>query len=341
MEVAPPLVSLAESVRTFAGAVETFVGNLAAVSLGLLALGLGLHGLYLLLRTRAWFNALRAAYPTERFRWRNLWAAQMVSYGVNSVIPARAGDPAKLYLAKQSIPCSTYSAVGSSFLIEAPFDLVLALLVVGFAISQGVLPDLPDLSRLPAFDLAFFARNPDLALFTITFVGVAAGVVVAVLSVRVKAFWSLVRQGLVILADRRRYLREVVPWQAGGWIARFASFWVILEAFGIGGSVYAVLLVTAVFSLANLVPFTPQGAGAQQALLGVVLAGAAAGPQIAAYSVGQQLSIAAFNVAMGFLALTVVFRTRDWRSLVRAGREAGTEEAPAAETPTAEAPAAR
>jgi hypothetical protein len=41
------------------------------------------------------------------------------------------------------------------------------------------------------------------------------------------------------------------------------------------------------------------------------------------YSVGQQIAIAAWTVLLGMLALIVVFRTTDWRRLVRsASREA-------------------
>ena len=199
-----PLATFADSVRAFVGAIEAFIAGLANVSFGLLAMGIALHGLYLSLRTRGWFNALRAAYPSERFRWRNVWAAQMASWGVNSVLPGRAGDPVKLYLAKRSIPRSTYSTVGASFLVETVFDVVVAVPVLLFAVSQGVLPSLPDLSRLPAFDLAFLARNPELALFLFTAIVVAAAVAVAVLSIRVKAFWARVRQGVVILGDRPR-----------------------------------------------------------------------------------------------------------------------------------------
>jgi uncharacterized protein (TIRG00374 family) len=296
------------------------VSNLASVSWGFLLGGLLLHALFVLVRSRAWFNALRAAYPTERFRWRNVWAAQATGLGVNSVIPGRPGEAAKLYLAKQSVPRSSYSAVGSSFLVEWVFDLPMALLLLAFAATQDRLPDLPGLSRLPAFDLAYFAQHPQFALFLITALLVGAWTAMAVLSVRVKAFWSRVRQGLTILGSRRRYMREVASLQAVAWVVRLAGFWLMLEAFNIPGSVSAVLLVSVVYNLANLVPFTPQGAGAQQALLAVVFAGVASGSQVAAYSVGQQLSIAAFNVLMGFLALSLVFRTTDWRSIVRRGR---------------------
>ena len=38
----------------------------------------------------------------------------------------------------------------------------------------------------------------------------------ALLSARVRAFWARVRQGLTILFDRRRYIREVFAGTAGG-----------------------------------------------------------------------------------------------------------------------------
>ena len=328
-----PLATFGDSFRSFFDAVDAFFANLAAVSWGALLLGLLLHGAYASLRTRAWFNALRAAYPNERFRWRNVWASYVAALGVNSVVPARAGEVAKLYLARQSVPNSSYPAVGSSFLVEVVFDASVGVLLLAFAFTQGVFPDPPDLPNLPAFDLAYLAQHPRFALFLFTALVVGALVAIAILSVRVKAFWARVRQGLTILYDRRRYVREVVRWQAAAWCLRFASFWFILEAFHIGGSVRNALIALAVQTLASLFPFTPNGAGAQQALLAVVFTGAAAGPALAAYAVGQQVAIAAAQLALGFGALTLVFRTRDWREIVRRGREerAAEEAAPAGE----------
>jgi uncharacterized membrane protein YbhN (UPF0104 family) len=317
---AAALVGLTDSLRALGGAVQAFLSSLAAVSWPPLVAGLLLHGAFLSLQSRAWFNVLRAAYPAERFRWRNLWAAYFVGMGVNSVIPARPGALAKLFLARQSVPNSSYPAIASSVLVEGLFLAVTSTWVIAYALTQGVFPDLPDLPRL-AFDVAFLARHPDFALFLLTAVAVLVLAVIAVLSVRVKAFWARTRQGLTILRQRRRYVRHVLLLQTAGWFARFGAFWLLLEAFHIEASVRNVLLVIAVQSLAGLVPFTPNGAGAQQALLAVVFAGLAGGSAVAAYSVGQQLSIAAFNVGVGLLALAAVFRTTDWRSLVRRGRE--------------------
>ena len=105
------------------------------------------------------------------------------------------------------------------------------------------------------------------------------------------------RQGLTILSDRRRYFREVFAVQFAGWLFRFTAFFFLLEAFNVGGSVRNVLLVLGVNAVAALVPFTPGGAGVQQALLVKVFAGTATGATVAAYSVGQQIAIAAFTFA--------------------------------------------
>ena len=119
------------------------------------------------------------------------------------------------------------------------------------------------------------------------------------LSLRVKAFWARVRQGLTILNDRERFVREVLAVQFAGWLLRFTAFWFLLEAFNVGGSVKNVLLVLGVQAVAAAVPFTPGGAGVQQALLVKVFAGTAAGATVAAYSVGQQIAIAAVTFARG------------------------------------------
>jgi len=156
----------------------------------------------------------------------------------------------------------------------------------------------------------------------LTALAILALVGFALLSARVREFWSRVRQGLTILSDRRRYLREVWLVQLGGWALRFAAFWLLLEAFSVGGSVENVLLVLGVNAVAALVPFTPGGAGVQQALLVKVFAGSAAGATVAAYSVGQQIAIAATTFACGFAALVFIFRFRSFKEVIAAGREA-------------------
>jgi uncharacterized membrane protein YbhN (UPF0104 family) len=322
-----PIADLADSFNAFWDAVNSFFSSLAALHFGSLALGLACFAIYLAFRSRASFNILRAAYPTERIRWKRIWGAYMAAYGFNNVVPARGGDVIRLFLTRSSVPHSSYPAVAASFAVEAVFDLAMGILILSFAFTQGVFPKPPDFSKLPAFDLAFFAQHPRFALFLLTAMAVATLVGFAVLSTRVRAFWDRVRQGLTILFDRDRYLREVVLVQLTGWCFRFAAFWFLLDAFGVGGSVRNVLLVLGVNAVAAIVPFTPGGAGVQQALLVKVFAGTAAGSTVAAYSVGQQIAIACFTLAVGFGALVFIFRFRSFGEVIRAGRESREAEA--------------
>jgi uncharacterized protein (TIRG00374 family) len=307
-------------VSDFFDAVDKFFADIAAVKWGALVVALLFFTAYLSLRARASFNILRAAYPTETFRYKDIWAAYFAGYGFNSVIPARGGDVIRLFLTKTSVPRSSYPAVASSFFVENLFDLTMAVFILTFAFTQGVFPKPPDFASLNAFDLSYFAQHPKFALFTITALGVLALAAVAILSARVRAFWARVKQGLTVLYDRRRYFREVWAVQFAGWLCRFTAFWFLLEAFNIGGSVKNVLLVLGVNAVAAAVPFTPGGAGVQQAFLVKVFAGAAAASTVAAYSVGQQIAIGAFSLGLGFVALVTIFRFRSFRDVIAAGR---------------------
>lgn len=322
-----PVAGIVDSVRAFFDAVDSFFTNLAAVEWASLALALLLFGIYLSFRSRASFNILRAAYPAEHIRWRYIWGAYMAGYGFNSVVPARSGDIVRLYLTKTAIPNSSYPAVASSFAVELGFDLFMAVFILTFAFSQGVFPKPPDFSDLNAFDLSYLAQHPRFTLFLITFLAVAALVAAAILSARVKAFWARVRQGVTILRDRRRYLRQVFAVQLVGWLFRFTAFWFLLEAFGVGGSVRNVLLVLGVNAVGSLVPITPQGAGVQQALLVKVFVATAASATVAAYSVGQQIAIAAFTFTLGFGAMFFLFGFRSFKDIIRRGKSERASEA--------------
>jgi uncharacterized protein (TIRG00374 family) len=318
------------SLSSFIDSVGQFFSRLAEIDWVAMVLALALFGAYLTVLARAYYNVLRAAYPGVRFPFKKIWAAYVAGFGINNVIPARAGDIVALYLIKTSVPRATYSTVASSYLVPRVFDFSIGILVLIYAFTQGVFPKPPDFSQIDAFDLSFFASHLQFTLFLLTALGVLVMVAFALLSRRVKAFWARVRQGISILFDRRRYFREVWLLQFAAWLIRFASFWFLLDAFHIGGSVGNVLLVLAVNAVASLLPFVPGGAGVQQALLIKVFAGVASAETVAAYSVGQQVAVAAFSFALGFAALVFVFRIRSIREVRQRGRDDRAAEAAAA-----------
>jgi len=312
--------SLGDSLNSFFEAAGQFFSDLAAVHWPALVVGLLFFGANLTLRSRAFFNSLRAAYPSVPIQWRRVWGAYFAAVGFNNVVPARGGDVIKLFLTKSSVPGSRYPTVAAAFFVESIFDACVGVLVLIFAFTQGVFPKPPDFSKLSSFDISYLASHFRLTLFLITAVAVGALIAFALLSQRARAFWLRVRQGLTILTDKRRYLRQVASWQALAWMSRFAAFWFMLEAFGVGGSVQNVLLVFGINQVAGAVPFTPGGAGVQQALMVKVFAGSASTAAVAAYSVGQQIAIAFFTAAVGLCAIIFIFRFRSFREVIAAGR---------------------
>ena len=319
MDMAP--ADLGSNVDSFLRAAEAFFDNLTAIQWGAFAIALFLWAAMLLARSHGWANALRAAYPGSRVDERFIAASFLAGAGFNSIMPARVGDAIKVFLAKKSIPGSSYPAVASSFAVLAPFDTTLGVCVLAYALTLGLLPALPKVPELPAFDIAFWAEHPQLLMLFLTVVWIGAVVLFVVLSRRAEAFWQKLKQGVVILATPRRYLREVAAWQMVGWLCRFGSFWFFLDAFNLDGSAQNVLIVMAVESVAKALPFTPGGAGAQQALLVATLKGPSAAA-VLSFSVGQGLAVAVWAIVLGFVSLAAVFRITDWRQLLREGRAA-------------------
>ena len=284
-------------------------------------------------RAWAWRNVLQAAYPEQRIPYLGVVASYLAGAGINAIVPAHAGDATKVFLVKRQIPDSSYPAVTSSFLVQTVFDTSVGVLVLLYAITQGLLPPLPRIPELPAFEISFWAENPTYFFVAVGVTLVAIAVGIFYLAHHVRRFWARVRQGLVILTEPRRYMREVFAWQGIGWLCRFAAFWFFLEAFGIGGSFGKVMLVMSCQAIANVVPFTPGGAGAQQALLVATLHGPTR-TAVLSFSVGTQIAMAAWSVVLGFLAMLLVFRTTDWRGLIKqAEAEAESEKAAQAASP--------
>jgi glycosyltransferase 2 family protein len=318
--IVPLAFDLDESFRSFEHGAQEFFHRLSEIAWLPMAIALALYLAHLLARSRAWQNALRAAYPDREVPYSRIAAAELVGAGMNSLLPARVGDAVKIFLAKRSIRLSTYTSVVSSFFVSSVFDTSVAIVVFIYAVTQGLLPKPPELPNLPAFDIAFWAEHPSLLLFTITALGIVIVAAFALLARRVEAFWDRVKQGAIVLKHPRVYLRTVASWQGVGWVLRFFSYWFFLEAFNIGGSFQNVMLVLSVQTVSTLLPLTPGGAGAQQALLVATLVGP--GPiAVLTYSVGQQIAIAAWTVLLGALALIIVFRTTNWRRLIRSARQ--------------------
>jgi uncharacterized membrane protein YbhN (UPF0104 family) len=327
-----------DDVRAFLDASEAFFKAFAAVAWGALFLAVGCHVVRMLMRARAWQNILQAAYPEEKVRYWSTFGAYMAGVGVNAIVPARGGDVVKLYLVRHRVEHSSYPTLASSLVVETLFDFVVATVLFLAAVQMGLLPGLPDLPRLPAFDWRFVGEHPRIAVFI--FCVLLAGLIVLVswASRHVTAFKQKLALGFAILHDWRTYVREVVSWQAGSWVARVASTFFFLRAFHVDATAKTTLAVLVVGGLSTMLPFTPGGAGTQQAILVFALAGAASSSTILAFSFGQQLVVTIVNVAIGFGAILLMLGTLRWSHHVRRDQEEMRGPAPPAGNGDVEAP---
>jgi uncharacterized membrane protein YbhN (UPF0104 family) len=307
-----------DDVRGFLDACQAFFDTIASVALGPLLLAVGLHVLKLLLRGRAWQNILKASYPESQVPYWGVFGSYMAGVGVNSLAPARGGDVVKLALVKRRVEDSSYPTLASSLVVETLFDFVVSSVLFIWAIKLGLLPGVPDLPALPAFDWSFVITHPVIAAFMgCVLIGLAI-IGAAWASRRVNEFKEKLALGFAILRDRRAFFTGVVTWQAASWLARGAAVYFFLEAFNIPASVQATVTVLVVQGLSTLLPFTPGGVGTQQAVLVYAFSGTAAASTVLGFSVGMQLVTTAVNVVLGFGAIAVMLRTLRWKDRLAA-----------------------
>jgi uncharacterized membrane protein YbhN (UPF0104 family) len=309
-------------VGSFFHAVRVFGEHLAAVRWEFLALALLLHFIRLVFRAVAWRAILTASYPDERPKFRSVFGAYVAGVGVNSIVPARAGDAVKLYLIKHRIPDSRYATLTPTLVAETLFDTLVGIALVAWALSIGALPAHEVYSRLPSVDWGFFVRHEKW-----TAIGIASLLTIALISFivfleRGEGFRERVGLGFAILRDPSRFLTRVIVPQAISWVLRGGSVYYFLRAFNIHADVHNTLLAMVVDSLATLFPATPGGAGTKQGLIVFLFKGeAVTASALLAFSVGLNIATVVFNVVLGAIALYLMARTLSWRRVRAAQAE--------------------
>ena len=272
--------------------------------------------------------ALSASYPGSPVRYRSVFGAYVAGVGINSIVPARAGDAVKLYLVRHRIEGSSYATLTPTLVMETLFDALVAGGFIVWAAAIGVLPTHQVYSRLPSVDWGFFLEH---LRWTEIGLAVLAGVLVIGLIAFVEGGGDMrarIVRGFAIMREPWRLLRGVILPQALSWVLRVASLYYFLEAFRVHASIHNALLALVVDSLATLFPATPGGAGTKQGLIVYLFRGEAYSKSlILAFSVGMNIALVVFNVACGLVALFMMARTISWRRLRTA--QASEQEQPA------------
>jgi len=293
------------SARHAAGLVADGV---ASVSPAWLVAGAILHVLHQVVRTRAWFHIIRAAYPwAGDLRARDVVAAYLAGAGLNGVVPARGGDIAKLYLIRRRAKEMRWPTLAATFLPETLFETAVGVALVAWLLFEGFLPIPPAATELPAVDVSLVLQHPVVSAAVAA--GCAAGAVVLarVLRRRLGTLAAQLRQGLAILDRPGDFVRHVVAWQALGRLVRLASLACLMTAFALPVTLATVLLVMAAQGGGRIIPLAPLSAGVRIAVLAygfVEVTGRTVDiAQITAFSfgTGATLGVTGVVIAVGIL----------------------------------------
>ena len=306
-------------------AIAVFFETLAAVKFTALGLAISCHLLKTMCTSRAWRNTIAAAYPEEEVRWRSIYASYLAGVGVNAIIPARAGDAVRLYLAHRAVPASTYITLGATLLVLSVFDMAMALMIFAYALTLGVLPGIGSLGRSPRLRLRLLRLEPRV-------LGRAARRAGDLRDDRVllgadphrRVQGSASARASRVLRDRTEYLQHVASGRPATGCSASSRSGSSSTRSGSTQSIRNVLLVQVTQSLATLVPISPGGIGTEQAFIVYVFKGSVSTAQLLSFSVGMKLTLIVTNVVIGFTALFLMLGHTDWRS---------TPAEPAAEVP--------
>jgi uncharacterized membrane protein YbhN (UPF0104 family) len=263
------------------------------------------HGL----RSVAWRNVLRAAYPAERVPLLTVASAYAVGVALNAVLPGRGGDAAKVALVRVRLPGSTVPALASTLSVVVLFDLVAATLLLLAVAITGAVPLSADLPAVPGPWAAAAA------------LAAVAALVMAARRLRapLRRLRAQVARGGAILRTPSRYLRGVVAVQAAAWGCRIGVVYVLLAAFELSPTLPRAALVMVLCGASTLVPLTPGGAGTQQVMLAVALSQVATAAVVVSFSIGMQAGVTAANAVLGLAAGMVAFGTLHPLRAVRSG----------------------
>jgi uncharacterized membrane protein YbhN (UPF0104 family) len=281
-------------------AARPLVGHLAAVSPIPLALAIGFQFLKLGALSGAWQRVLQSALPGTRVRLRDAVTPYMAGTGVSAIIPAKAGVATRVVLAKRLIPAASYETLAGTMVAESLLGLVPMAALFGIAAATGILPGATGGASLGV--PAPIAGTAGWVVAFAAILGAIAAAAIPRLRARIAASLLRVREGLAILGHGRN-LVQALAGQFAAWTFRLASIACFLAAFGLHPTAHLVLLVVMVQILAGLVPVAPNGAGAQEGLLVVALAGVASAGSVLAFGVGMQATLLIADVLVGAAAL--------------------------------------
>jgi uncharacterized protein (TIRG00374 family) len=268
-----------------------------------------------IIRTWRWQLMLRAQDGT-RLPFTPLWRAVAVGFMANNLLPARAGEFARAWIAGRQLPVRITAAL-ASIALERAMD---GLVVTGLMAIALVSPSLPPGAHVGGVSLRSVATS-----LAILFGGV---LVVAVVVATRPEPWihALRRMTHALLPDRWAYrvmrlaegfvtglavlrspgrLPGVLGWSIALWVVNAASFWLCFKAFHMAVPGEAALLLQGLIAFGVAIPAAPGFFGVFEAVGTVALALYGVPKDLAvSYAVAYHVTTFVPITVLGLLALS-------------------------------------
>ena len=232
-------------------------------------------------RAIRWRLILRDA-DGKRFPFTPLWHATTIGFMANNLLPARAGEVARGYVASRQLPVRFTTAL-ASIAVERVFDALIMLALMAVAIAA---PSFPAHAHVGGRSLTAIAATAAV-LF-------GAMLVIALLVANRPTPWLLgierisrrflplgiadkivrlsdgIVEGLAVLKSPSRFA-GVVFWSVVLWIKNAVSFAICFRAFGLDVPLESALLLQGIIGFGVAVPSTPSFLGIFEATTLVTL----------------------------------------------------------------------
>ena len=279
-----------------------------AGSVGYQLVGLSAQTVQTTLTALAWYFILRAGFPGARVDYKEVLAAYATGVAMNSFLPASIGTVVTLLMYVAIIPGANLAGVLGAAAVQKVFFVVASAFVYVYLF----------VSVPGAFELHLGGPH-DHPIRTVL---IAAGAVTLVVFVgrilwpKLREAWEEAKQGGAILARPRQYAVQVALPSLGACLAKAGVIAAFMASYGITVSVHAVTAVMAGNSIGRAVAPTPGGVGVNQATNVAALNDSADAATAAAYSLGQQFSITAWNIAFAVVMVIWAFGLSGGKALV-------------------------
>ena len=269
-------------------------------------------------------------FPVRAIRWRlmlrdpegrplpfaPLWHATTIGFMANNLLPARAGEVARGFIASRQLPVRFTTSLGSIG-VERLFDALVMLGLMALAIAS---PSFPvhahfggkSLSAIAATTAAMFGLVLVVALLVAnrpgTFLVLVERLSHRLLPVRiahriVRASEGIV-EGLSVLKSPGRFA-GVVGWSLVLWLKNAAAFAICFRAFGIGIPLEAALLLQGIIGFGVAIPSTAGYVGVFEAATVFTLQQYGVDPSLAlAYALTYHVTTFIPITLLGFWSLS-------------------------------------